>query len=297
MLVGLTIIGLLARARYRNIEKGAVRSIIALLDSAQTLDQPGKINRLVELNKFTDARILTNVACRQGYLNDREARKPWSAEISRVAGIYLGLLTATPVSRHSLEGLRPARNFLADEYQRRDKGLRGFGDFIIRLALLGTFMGLIAALAIASANIGTAQGSEAEQSEHMRTFIQLLLATAANKFWISAVGIGCAIVIQVYQAMTRHMVFVTRLGDAFDRAIADPDISALWCPRPPQDLTGETHTTVTVDTAIVRKALAGTLSAVDMEPLNKAIEALALEMRASAKNWTLSVSPGRGDSQ
>ena len=37
---------------------------------------------------------------------------------------------------------------LEDEYRRLHRGLSGFGDFIIRVALLGTFMGLIAALTI-----------------------------------------------------------------------------------------------------------------------------------------------------
>ena len=64
------------------------------------------------------------------------------------------------------------------------------GDFVIWLALLGAFAGLIAALTIASANIGIVQASEQAQSDQMRQFIEQLLATAATKFSISAVGIG-----------------------------------------------------------------------------------------------------------
>src|SRR6201999_3026116 len=110
------------------------------------------------------------------------------------------------------------------------KGLSGFGDFIIRVALLGTFMGLIAALTIASANIGAVQGSAADQSAHMRDFIQVLLATAANKFWISAVGVGCALIVSIYRAASERAHHIQRLGDAFDHALTDPPIAAAWCP-------------------------------------------------------------------
>ena len=100
-------------------------------------------------------------------------------------------------------------------------------------------MGLIAALdVIASANIGAAQGSAEAQTAHMRDFIQVLLATAANKFWISAVGIGCALIVQIYRSSSERAQHIVRLGDAFDHALTDPAIAAAWCPPDPSLGTG-----------------------------------------------------------
>src|SRR6201999_3239588 len=143
------------------------------------------------------------------------------------------------------------------------KGLSGFGDFIIRVALLGTFMGLIAALTIASANIGAAQGSAAAQSAHMRDFIQVLLATAANKFWISAVGIGCALIVQIYRAAAEKAQHIVRLGDAFDHALTDPSSAAAWCPS--------SETGDNIDLRIVREAILDRIAKLNLEPLEEAI--------------------------
>ena len=164
------------------------RDIVKLVEAAQSRDASGKVAQLLLLNESTGARILTHEACRRDDLVEHKVwRNPKSAT-ARATANYLGVMAAVPAGRHSLEGLRPARTMLEDEYRRLHKGLSGFGDFIIRVALLGTFMGLIAALTIASQNIGAAQGSAAAQSAHMRDFIQVLLATAANKFWISEIG-------------------------------------------------------------------------------------------------------------
>src|SRR5207253_84688 len=141
-------------------------------------------------------------------------------------------------------------------------GLAGFGDFIIRLSLLGTFMGLIAALTIASGNIGAAQGSAAEQSAHMRDFIQVLLATAANKFWISAVGVGCALIVQMYRSSVERAAHIARLGDAFDHALTDPQIAAAWCPPMASEADDERG----LVTAAVRERIAK----LDLAPLEEA---------------------------
>src|SRR6185437_11742901 len=174
-------------------------------------------------------------------------RNPKSAT-ARATASYLGAMAALPAERHSLEGLRPARTVIEEEYRRLHRGLSGFADFIIRVALLGTFMGLIAALTIASANIGAAQGTAAAQSAHMRDFIQVLLATAANKFWISAVGIGCALIVQVYRSVSERALHIVRLGGAFDRALTDPEIAAAWCPPGAPSETS-------LDLAMVRQAV------------------------------------------
>jgi len=181
--------------------------------------------------------------------------------------------------------MRPARTMLEDEYRRLHKGLRGFGDFIIRLALLGTFMGLIAALSIASTNIGADQGTAAEQSAHMRDFIQTLLATAANKFWISAVGVGCALIVTIYRSAAEKALHIARLGDAFDHALTDPTIAAAWCPP--------SATQQDIEYGFVREAIRERVSKLNLGPLEDAIAETAASLKANARHSVLSIGPAR----
>jgi hypothetical protein len=266
------------------------RDIVKLVDAASSRDAPGKVAQLLLLNESTGARILTHDACRRDDLVEHKVwRNPKSAT-ARATASYLGVMAAVPAARHSLEGLRPARTMLEDEYRRLHRGLSGFGDFIIRLSLLGTFMGLIAALTIASTNIGAAQGSAADQSAHMRDFIQVLLATAANKFWISAVGVGCALVVTVYRAGVEKADHIARLGDAFDHALTDPEIAAAWCPP--------TLTDEDIDLRFVKAAVLERISKLDLAPLNEAITETAAALKANAGRSVLSFGPApssRGD--
>ena len=264
-------------------EARASRDIAKLVDAAQSLDASGKVAQLVLLNESTGARILTHDACRRDDLEDHKVwRNPKSAT-ARATASYLGVMAAVPAGRHSLEGLRPARTMLEDEYRRLHRGLSGFGDFIIRLSLLGTFMGLIAALTIASTNIGVAQGSAEAQSAHMRDFIQVLLATAANKFWISAVGVGCALIVQIYRSTSEKARHIVRLGDAFDHALTDPAIADAWCPP---DLTDED-----IDLRLVKAAVLDRISRLDLAPLNEAIAETAAALKANAGRSVLTFGP------
>lgn len=259
------------------------REIIGVVGAAHGRDAAGKVEQLLALNESTGARILTHAACRDDDLGERKVwRNPRSAT-ARATASYLGAMAALPAERHSLEGLRPARTMIEDEYRRLHRGLSGFGDFIIRLALLGTFMGLIAALTIASANIGAAQGSAADQSAHMRDFIQVLLATAANKFWISAVGVGCALVVQVYRSSVEKAAHIARLGDAFDHALTDPEIAAAWCPP----MAGEADS----DLGVVRAAVAARIAKLDLAPLQEAIAETAAALKANAGRSVISFGP------
>ncbi len=264
-------------------EAKVTREIIGIVGAAHTSDASGKVEQLVLLNDLTGARILTHAACRSDDLAERKVwRNPTSAT-ARATAAYLGAMAALPAERHSLEGLRPARSMIEPEYRRLHRGLSGFGDFIIRLALLGTFMGLIAALTIASTNIGAAQGSAAVQSAHMRDFIQLLLATAANKFWISAVGVGCALVVQVYRSSVERATHIARLGDAFDHALTDPAIAAAWCPA--------AETDEDIDRRVVKAALLDRISKLDLAPLNAAIAETAAAIQANAGRSVISFGP------
>ena len=281
---------LTAAAIFRNqisleSENKVSRDLLRVVEAAHTRDASGKVAQLLLLNDSTGARILTNDACRS---DDLERHTAWQNPISataRATANYLSVMAAVPAARHSLEGLRPARAMIEDEYRRLHKGLNGFGDFIIRVALLGTFMGLIAALSIASANIGVAQGSVADQSAHMRDFIQALLATAANKFWISAVGIACALVVQIYRSTAERAGHIARLGQAFDRALTNPEIAAAWCPP------GNLATDEAIDLRFVREAVLERISRLDLEPLNEAIAQTAAAIKANAKHSVISFGP------
>lgn len=286
LLVLLTAIAIVRNHIAITSEDKVSRDIIKLVDAAHSLDASGKVAQLLLLNESTGARILTHDACRADDLVEHKVwRNPKSAT-ARATANYLGVMAAVPAGRHSLEGLRPARTMLEDEYRRLHRGLSGFGDFIIRVALLGTFMGLIAALTIASANIGAAQGSAEAQSAHMRDFIQVLLATAANKFWISAVGVGCALVVQIYRAGSERARHIVRLGDAFDRALTHPDIAAAWCP-PEASLGSQDET----DLRFVREAVFARIEKLDLEPLNQAIAETAAAIKAGAKDSVISFGP------
>ncbi len=283
---------LTAAALVRNhlslVEEAKVaREIIAVVNAASTRDAAGKVDQLVKLNESTGARILTHAACRRDDLVEHKVwRNPKSAT-ARATASYLGVMAAVPAERHSLEGLRPSRTLIEEEYRRLHRGLVGFGDFIIRLALLGTFMGLIAALSIASTNIGMDQGSAAAQSAHMRDFIQVLLATAANKFWISAVGVGCALVVTIYRSGVERARHIVQLGDAFDHALTDPETAAAWCPPSP--------TEAELDRRAVKAAVLDRIGKLDLEPLDEAIAETAAALKANAGRSVISFGPRGGE--
>lgn len=285
LLILLTAVALVRNRMALIAEAKVADDIIAIVNAAHPRDAAGKVEQLVVLNDVTGARILTHDACRSDDLGERKVwRNPRSAT-ARAAANYLGAMAALPAERHSLEGLRPARTMIEDQYRRLHQGLSGFGDFVIRLALLGTFMGLIAALTIASANIGAAEGSAVDQSAHMRDFIQVLLATAANKFWISAVGVGCALIVQVYRANADRADHIARLGDAFDHALTDPAIAAAWCP--PETTDEE------LDARVVKAAVLDRIAKLDLEPLNAAVAETAAAIRANAAHAVISIGPAR----
>ena len=286
ILVSLTVIAIVLNHLSIASETKVARDIVKLVETAHSVDAKGKVAQLLLLNEFTGARILTHEACRKDDLGEHKVwRNPKSAT-ARATANYLGVMAAVPAERHSLEGLRPSRTFLEDAYRRLHKGLSGFSDFIIRVALLGTFMGLIAALTIASANIGAAQGSAADQSAHMRDFIQVLLATAANKFWISAVGIGCALIVQIYRSASEKARHIVRLGDAFDHALTDPDIAAAWCPRDAGAVSQEE-----ADLRLVKDAIFDRISKLNLEPINEAIAETAAAIKANSRNTVISFGP------
>lgn len=289
LLILLTAVAIVRNHLEITAETKVSGDITRLVDAAHSRDLAGKVAQLLLLNESTGARILTHDACRRDDLGEHKVWRNPASATARATAAYLGVMAAVPAERHSLEGLRPARTMLEDEYRHLHRGLSGFGDFIIRVALLGTFMGLIAALTIASANIGAAQGTAEAQSAHMRDFIQVLLATAANKFWISAVGVGCALIVQIYRSVSERAQHIARLGDAFDHALTDPEIAAAWCP-PDTSLASQGD----VDLRFVREAVYARIAKLDLEPLNAAVAETAAAIKANAKDSVISFGPARG---
>jgi len=284
LLVVLTVVAIVRNQLSVVAEARVARDITGIVNAAYARDAAGKVAQLVSLNETTGARILTHEACRRDDLGEHKVwRNPQSAT-ARATAAYLGVMAAVPAERHSLEGLRPARTMIEDEYRRLHRGLAGFGDFIIRISLLGTFMGLIAALTIASANISVAQGPAAETSAHMRDFIQVLLATAANKFWISAVGVACALIVTIYRSGADKTDHIVRLGDAFDHALTDPEIAAAWCPP--------MATNEELDARLVSAAVRDRIAKLDLAPLNEALAETASALKANAGRSVITFGPG-----
>ena len=283
LLVLLTVAALVRNHVALLSETKVAREIIAIVQGANRRDASGRVEQLLLLNDLTGARILTHEACRDDDLGERKVWRNPSSATARATASYLGAMAALPAERHSLEGLRPARGMIEDEYRRLHRGLSGFGDFIIRLSLLGTFMGLIAALTIASTNIGATQGTPADQSAHMRDFVQVLLATAANKFWISAVGVGCALIVQIYRSSVEKAAHIVRLGEAFDHALTDPEIAAAWCPQ--------TQTDADLDARLMKAAVLERISKLNLGPLEDAIADTAAAIKANAGRSVITFGP------
>jgi hypothetical protein len=114
----------------------------------------------------------------------------------------------------------------------------------------------------------------------------VLLATAANKFWISAVGIGCALIVQIYRSASEKARHIVRLGDAFDHALTDPDIAAAWCPAD-ASLVSQKE----IDLRLVKEAIIDRISKLDLVPINEAIAETAAAIKANAKNSVISFGP------
>ena len=260
ILLAITLLSILNSERRVAQEQANAVQLTEILEAQSPPDQ-----RLRLLNRLTDARITTNESCRNEPLTSRERLAASRSTILRATARLLGGLTSVPSSRHSLEGLRPAVDVLDEQVRRHTPRLAALGDVVIRIALLGTFAGLIAALTIASANIGVVQASEQAQSDQMRQFIEQLLATAATKFWISAVGIGCALLLRAWQnRLDRQLATLTaKVGLAFDLAVARPEVARAWCPR-----------------------------ADGFDPVSEQLFEIADKIRQNAKDWVLSVDMG-----
>lgn len=137
-------------------------------------------------------------------------------------------------------------------------------DLVVRIALLGTFIGIIAALTIASN--GISGGSDANRLADMQQFIQQLLATAAAKFWISAAGLAGAIFLRTLQGWFEGVSDrnIGAMASTLDRLFADDAFTAVFC-KP---------------------------SLASHDPIRDQLRALADEIKAAADQWVLTVRIG-----
>ncbi|MDB5451754.1 MAG: hypothetical protein JWO33_332, partial [Caulobacteraceae bacterium] len=118
LLVLLTVIAIVRNQISVSSEARVSREIIKVVQAAHGRDASGKVAQLLLLNDSTGARILTNEACRSDDLAEHKVwRNPRSAS-ARATAHYLALMAALPAERHSLEGLRPARMPIEEEYRR-----------------------------------------------------------------------------------------------------------------------------------------------------------------------------------
>lgn len=230
MLIILTLAVLLRYYIWMESEKISAAQILSPLHTPNAMPS----QKLRFLNRLTDARINTNAQCRDDALTATERNVAQRSALKRATAIWLGAIVSVPFTRHSVEGLRPAYDSISLHMRRYRPKISEVGDTLVRLALLGTFAGLIAALTIASANIGMVATSEEAQNAQTQQFIHDLLASAATKFWISAVGIACALVLRAGQHLMDSTIdaITSRVSLDLDLALNDPDVIRAWCPRP-----------------------------------------------------------------
>lgn len=154
--------------------------------------------------------------------------------------------------------------------------LRGYGistpyrgsataDLLIRIALLGTFVGIVAALTIASSGL-TAGASGAGRLNEMQRVLQDLLASAAAKFWISAAGLAGAVALLMFERYCLRSVsaLADRLGALLDELLSEPEAARILC-----------------------KADKGS-----GDPIRDQLLMIAEQIKASADQWVLTVKIG-----
>ena len=224
ILVGITLVIVVRSYERINAERDVAQAIIIAIGDPQR----SPLGKLITVNHMTDARLVTLGRSHHRPPENRTIRKDRTTGIAHSVAAFLGLLTAVPASRHSIEGLRPAERFLVTEIHRHLPRAADKSDVLIRLSLLGTFIGLIAALTIAGANAGN---TAADNTGQLKVFVQQLLGTAGAKFWISGVGMACALSLHAWQSfLDRSMSkIIGELGYMFDLALVDETIAQAWC--------------------------------------------------------------------
>lgn len=156
-------------------------------------------------------------------------------------------------------------------------GLRAYGigspfrssaaaDLVIRVALLGTFVGIVAALTIASGGLTSGSASGSGRLSEMQGILQQLLASAAAKFWISAAGLAGAIILLTFEryCLRAASALTERVGSALDEILSDPAAARALC----------------------------RLEKLAEDPIQQQLYKIAEQIKASADKWVLTVKIG-----
>ena len=189
-----------------------------------------------------------------------------SSDLLRSLAIVLKLARATPPAALYDQGVIPTDYAMRAYRLGRQYDAAETADLVVRIALLGTFIGIIAALSIASGGLSASRGSGPNQLGEMQLFMQQLLATAATKFWISAAGLAVAILLRTVDKIFLRQVERLRaeLGDVTDRLLHSAEFTAEFCK--PVEASGD--------------------------PIRDQLRAIADQIKASADSWVLTVQIG-----
>lgn len=211
-----------------NVENalGSARRQIAALQRDAFSKAGTPEEQVQELNRRLDARVRTVELCRSDQRARERSLEAGRSPLLRSCGAYLRSVTATPANRHIADGLSPAATFLGPELRSTFPRPVGVPDTLVRLGLLGTFVGIIAALSNA---VGQLQGGD---NQSMISPVQELLKTAATKFWISAAALLLAILARLYlDALGRRLDSIaSRAGALFDTLTATDGFEGRCCP-------------------------------------------------------------------
>ncbi|WP_253711828.1 hypothetical protein [Bradyrhizobium sp. WD16] len=100
-----------------------------------------------------------------------------------------------------LASARPSQFFTTRSLRVQYDFVRSLPNFFVGLGLLGTFIGLIAALTFSTASL-----TSAVDQEHIKQALSKLLTTAAAKFYISAAGLVASILLSLFiRLILRHL--------------------------------------------------------------------------------------------
>ena len=123
---------------------------------------------------------------------------------------YVGAYLTIERSKQYSAGLRPSRVFLLDAFNIKSIfGLNRISDFVIRLALFFTFVGIAAALFVAKDALAPTQSPTAGPGtsvDQATGIVRNLISLASVKFWISAAGLLMALVLWIVQEALEFIV-------------------------------------------------------------------------------------------
>lgn len=236
------------------------RSVREFIEAFSHIREPqGKVEYLAAL---TDVNVSPEVP--PGTKASREEFQ--SSDLLGKLALVLQQARATVPSLLYDQGVVPVQYALKGYGAGRKYDASETADLVVRIALLGTFIGIIAALTIASNGLDAGSGSGANHFDEMQRFMQQLLATAAAKFWISASGLAGAIVLWTVGKMFQRRADQLRadLGRWGDSLLQSGELAPLLC-KPEES---------------------------QRDPIRDQLFTIAEQIKAAADRWVLTVRIG-----